>query len=107
MKRTVLLLLIAVLAAGCGAAGKEANTGAAGGTRGELFGDEGNVEGHTAAYRAALINCDLYPLKELARQSGVKATPEAVAEAYSKAEPTPKEQAEAKKGCLAALNRRN
>jgi hypothetical protein len=106
MTRVVVLCLAAVIAAGCGAAGKEeANTGAAGGTRGELFGDDATVEGQTAAFRAGKVYCGLYPLEELARQEGVKATPEAVAESYSQAEATPKDKEEARKGCLAALKK--
>jgi hypothetical protein len=106
MKRLAMLLLVALLAAGCGAAGKtgeEANTGGATGTRGELFGDDQTVEGQTAAFRAGKIYCGLYPLDELARQEGVKADPDAVAKSYSSAEATPKDKEEARKGCLAAL----
>jgi hypothetical protein len=102
----LLLLLAALLATGCGAAGKSgqtANTGGATGTRGELFGDDQTVEGQTAAFRAGKIYCDLYPLEELARQEGVKAEPEAIAKSYSSAEATPKDKEEAYKGCLSAL----
>jgi hypothetical protein len=107
MKRSIpLLLLVAAFTAGCGAAGGEnANTGAAGGTRGELFGDDDTVAGQTAAFRAGVIYCNLYPMEELARQEGVEAKPEAIARAYSKIEPTPKDQAEAYKGCLSVLKK--
>lgn len=109
MHRLILLMLVAFLAVGCGAAGKTgdaANTGGATGTRGELVGDEGTVTGQTAPYRAGVIYCNLYPLDELARQEGVEAKPEAVARAYSKVEPTPKDQDEAYKGCLSALKQK-
>jgi hypothetical protein len=108
VKRLLLLLAVAAIATGCGAAGKTgtaANTGGATGTRGELFGDDDSISGQTAAFRAGKIYCDLYPLEELARQEGVKATPEAVAKSYSAAEATPKDKAEAYKGCLSALKR--
>ena len=107
-RSAVLLLLVAALASGCGAAGKAgqtANTGGATGTRGELFGDDQTVEGQTAAFRAGKIYCDLYPLEELARQEGVKAEAEAIAKSYSEAEATPKDKEQAYKGCLAALKR--
>jgi hypothetical protein len=106
MTRAILLCAAALFAAGCGAAGKTgtgANTGGATGTRGELFGDDATVEGQTAAFRAGKVYCGLYPLDELARQEGVEATPEAVAKSYSSAEATPKDKAEARKGCLAGL----
>ena len=106
MKRLILLGLIALTAAGCGAAGKtgsEANTGGATGTRGELFGDDATVEGQTAAFRAGKIYCGLYPLEELARQEGVKADADAIAKSYSSAEATAKDKEDARKGCLAAL----
>jgi hypothetical protein len=106
MRRSIpVLLLAAAFAAGCGAAGNEeaANTGAAGGTRGELFGDDDTVGGQTAAFRAGVVYCNLYPIEELARQEGVEPKPEAIARSYSKAEATPKEQEEAYKGCLSAL----
>jgi hypothetical protein len=100
------LLVVAVLASGCGAAGKTgtaANTGGATGTRGELFGDDATIEGQTAAFRAGKVYCGLYPLDELARQEGVEPNAEAVAKSYSSAEATPKDKEEARKGCLAAL----
>jgi hypothetical protein len=106
MRVALLLLVAALLATGCGAAGKAgqtANTGGATGTRGELFGDDQTVEGQTAAFRAGKIYCDLYPLDELARQEGVKADAEAVAKSYSSAEATPKDKEEAYRGCLSAL----
>jgi hypothetical protein len=108
MKRAIpLLLLVAALAAGCGAAGNEegANTGAAGGTRGELFGDDDTVGAQTAAFRAGVIYCNLYPITELARQEGVAANPEAIARSYSKAETTPADQEQAYKGCLSVLKK--
>ena len=104
-----LLLALAALASGCGAAGGEdasesaANTGGATGTRGELFGDDDTVEGQTAAFRAGKVYCGLYPLEELARQEGVTAKAEAVARSYSEAESTEKDKDQAYKGCLAAL----
>jgi hypothetical protein len=108
MKRSLpLLLLVAAFAAGCGAAGNEegANTGAAGGTRGELFGDDDTVGEQTAAFRAGVIYCNLYPIEELARQEGVAPKPEAIARSYSKAEATPKDQEQAYKGCLSVLKK--
>jgi hypothetical protein len=106
MTRPLVLLLVALVASGCGAAGKSgsaANTGGATGTRGELFGDDQSISGQTAAFRAGKIYCGLYPLNELARQEGVKAKPEAVARSYSQAEATPKDKEEAYKGCLSGL----
>lgn len=103
---TLLLLVVAALLSGCGAAdeaGQTANTGGATGTRGELFGDDDTVEGQTAAFRAGRVYCGLYPLAELARQEGVAAKAEAVARSYSEAEATPKDKEEAYKGCLSAL----
>jgi hypothetical protein len=108
MTRVLVLCLVGLLAAGCGAAGKTgtaANTGGATGTRGELFGDDATVEGQTAAFRAGKIYCGLYPLDELARQEGVAAKAEAVAKSYSSAEATPKDKEEAYKGCLSALKK--
>ena len=86
MRRLVPFLVAAAVAAGCGAA------------------DEA---GQTAAFRAGVVYCDLYPLSELARQEGVAANPEAVARSYSQAEATPKDKEEAYKGCMSALKRRN
>lgn len=101
-----LLLLVAAFAGGCGAAGgKNANTGVAGGTRGELMGDDNTVEGQTAAFRAGVIYCNLYPLEELARQEGVPPKPEAIARSYSKLETTPKDKEQAYKGCLSVLKK--
>jgi hypothetical protein len=108
MTRVLLLCLVAILATGCGAAGKTgtgANTGGATGTRGELFGDDDSVAGQTAAFRAGRIYCDLYPLSVLAQQEGVEAKPEAVARSYSSAEATPKDKEEAYKGCLSVLKK--
>ena len=108
MTRVLVLCITALIATGCGAAGKTgtgANTGGATGTRGELFGDDQTVEGQTAAFRAGKIYCGLYPLEELARQEGVKADAEAIAKSYSSAEATPKDKEEARKGCLAALKK--
>lgn len=102
------LLVAAAIATGCGAAGKtgsEANTAGATGTRGELFGDDDSIAGQTAAFRAGVIYCDLYPLSVLAQQEGVEAKPEAVARSYSQAEATPKDKEEAYKGCLSVLKR--
>ena len=102
------LLVVAAIAAGCGAAGKTgtaANTGGATGTRGELFGDDDSIAGQTAAFRAGVIYCDLYPLSVLAQQEGVAETPEAVARSYSEAEATPKDKEQAYKGCLSVLKR--
>ena len=103
MARLALLLVTAMLAAGCGAAGKTANTGGATGTRGELVGEDDTVSGHSAAYRAGMTYCNLYPLAELARQEGVAAKPDAVAKSYSQAEATPKDKKDAFDGCMAAL----
>jgi hypothetical protein len=115
VNRLVLGLVVAALfAAGCGAAGKTgdtgngdagANTGGATGTRGELVGEDDTVGGQTAAFRAGVTFCNLYPLEELARQEGVKATPEAVAQAYSKFESDPKNKKEAYNGCLSVLKK--
>lgn len=105
----VLVLLVGVVATGCGAAdkagGTTANTGGATGTRGELFGDDDSISGQTAAFRAGVVYCNLYPLSVLARQEGVKEDPEAVARSYSQAEATPKDKKEAYKGCLSVLKK--
>ena len=104
-----MLVIAAAIASGCGAAdkaGQTANTGGATGTRGELFGDDDSIAGQTAAFRAGVIYCDLYPLSVLAQQEGVEAKPEAVARSYSQAEATPKDQEEAYKGCLSVLKKR-
>ena len=101
-----ILVFAAVLAAGCGAAdkaGQTANTGGATGTRGELFGDDDSVSGQTAAFRAGVIYCNLYPIEVLAQQEGVEPKPEAVARSYSEAEATPKDKEQAYKGCMSAL----
>jgi hypothetical protein len=104
MKRALpLLLLVAAVGVGCGAAGKNTNTGGVTGTRGELFSEENTAKGQSAAFNAGKTYCNLYPLQELARQEGVKATPEAVARSYSSAEATPKDKKDAYNGCLAAL----
>jgi hypothetical protein len=119
-KLATLLLLLAALAAGCGAAdnadegagtaaeqgqGQGQLGGSATGTRGELVGEDDTVSGQSAAYRAGRTYCNLYPLAELARQEGVAAKPEAVAEAYSKFETTAKDKKEAYDGCLSALKK--
>jgi hypothetical protein len=106
MKHAILLVLVALLVGGCGAAGKTGNTGGATGTRGELFGEENNIDEHTAAYRAGVTYCNLYPLEELARQEGVEVKAEAVARSYSTAEATPKDKKDAYEGCLAALKQK-
>jgi hypothetical protein len=107
MKRVLLLLLVAALASGCGAAGKTgANTGGATGTRGELVGEDDTVSGQSAAFRAGVTYCNLYPLEELARQEGVAAKPEAVAKSYSEAEATPKDKKDAYHGCLSSLRQK-
>ena len=104
MKRLLPLLIVAAIASGCGAAGgKNANTAGVTGTRGELFSEEDTSQNQSAAFNAGKTYCNLYPLAELARQEGVKATAEAVAESYSSAEVTPKDKKDAKAGCLAAL----
>jgi hypothetical protein len=115
-KLASLLLLVAALAAGCGAAGETGGGDTAGGqgrlggsatgTRGELVGEDDTVSGQSAAFRAGVTYCNLYPLDELARQEGVAATPEAVAEAYSKFEVTPKDKQEAYDGCLSVLKQK-
>jgi hypothetical protein len=104
----VLLVIVAAITTGCGAAdeaGQTANTGGATGTRGELFGDDDSISGQTAAFRAGVVYCNLYPIDVLAQQEGVEATPEAVARSYSKAEATPKDQEQAYKGCLSVLKK--
>jgi hypothetical protein len=58
----------------------------------------------TPAYTAAHNSCSLYGLAELARQNGVKATPEAVAKVYMSGETTPAGKKQAYKGCLDAIN---
>ena len=113
-KLALLLVVLAALASGCGAAGDNGagDTGGGGqgqlggsatGTRGELVGEDDTVSGQSAAFRAGMTYCNLYPLDELARQEGVAPKPEAVAEAYSRFETTPKDKQDAYDGCLEAL----
>jgi hypothetical protein len=63
--------------------------------------DQGGLK--TPAYTAAHNACSLYGLDELARQNGVKATPEAVAAVYRDGETTAAGKKQAYKGCLDAI----
>jgi hypothetical protein len=108
---TSLLMAAAVLgvaAAGCGSTSYGPGGKPAVSTAGETVGqalsqqpEEGGLK--NPAYTAAHNSCSLYDLAELARQNGVKATPEAVAKVYSSGETTPEGKKQAYQGCLDAL----
>jgi len=55
------------------------------------------------AYLAANNVCSLFPLTELARQNGVKATKQAVAKKVAESETTAHDREQAFKGCMDAL----
>ena|SRR5436190_22574681 len=103
MRRLCALLGVAALgftAGGCGTS-TGPNGAGGGGTRGQETGDqpaEGGLK--TPAYTAAHNSCSLFPLAELARQNGTKATPDAVARKISSGELTAKAKKEAYQGCL-------
>ena len=114
MKRltTLLLLCTAIVfaAAGCGSTsygpgGPPGNTGgnnaATGGQDPSQQPDQGGLK--NAAYTAAHNAYSLYTLDELARQNGVKATPEAVAKVYSVGQSTPASKKQAYQGCIDAI----
>ena len=106
MRRLCALLGVAALGFSVGGCGTSTGPGSAGGggTGGQETGDqpaEGGLK--TPAYTAAHNSCSLFPLAELARQNGTKATPEAVAREISKGELTAKARQEAYQGCLAGI----
>src|SRR5213592_4842595 len=98
MRRAIVLLsLLAVLGfvlAGCGTSyGPAGPPGGNAQGQGQTAGQDTNSQPEagglkTPAYTAAHNACSLYPLGELARQNGVKATPDAVAKAYEAGETT-------------------
>jgi hypothetical protein len=103
MRRLCAFLAAAALGFAVGGCGTSTGPGSAGGggTGGQETGDqpaEGGLK--TPAYTAAHNSCSLFPLAELARQNGTKATPEAVAREISKGELTAKARQEAYQGCL-------
>jgi hypothetical protein len=113
MRRLTTLLLCAAFgfaAAGCGSTsygpgGPPGNTGAHNaatvGQDPSQQPDQGGLK--TPAYTAAHNACSLYGLDELARQNGVKATPETVAKVYQAGESTPEGKKQAYQGCLDAI----
>jgi hypothetical protein len=111
---TTLLILCATFgfaAAGCGGTsyGPGGPPGNTGGHIAATVGQDPSqqpVQGglKNAAYTAAHNSCSLYGLAELARQNGVKATPEAVAKVYMAGENTPAGKKQAYQGCLDAIN---
>jgi hypothetical protein len=113
MRRLVIpFAAVAFATAGCGGtsygpAGPPGNTGGqhGGATLGQdpsQQPDQGGLK--TPAYTAAHNGCSLYGLDELARQNGVKATPEAVAKVYQAGETTAAGKKQAYQGCLDAIN---
>jgi hypothetical protein len=103
MRRLCALLGAAALGftvAGCGTSTGPSGAGG-GGTAGQETQDQPEEGGlKTPAYTAAHNSCSLFPLDELARQNGTKATAEAVARKISESELTPKGKKEAYQGCL-------
>jgi len=88
---------------GCGTSTGPSGAGG-GGTAGQETQDQPQEGGlKTPAYTAAHNSCSLFPLDELARQNGTKATPEAVARKISEGELTAKGKKEAYQGCLAGI----
>lgn len=59
--------------------------------------------GKSPPYKAAFNICIAFPLEELARQNGVAAKPEAVAEKVASLEATPAGKRQARRGCLDAI----
>jgi hypothetical protein len=108
MRRLCALLAAAALGftvGGCGTSTGPGNGGGGGGegaaTAGQETGDQPAAGGlKTPSYTAAHNSCSLFPLEELARQNGTKATPEAVARKIASGENTAKGKREAYKGCL-------
>jgi hypothetical protein len=110
--KLVLLLAVAALAGGCGAAGKDTdasrqspgkNTGAQNRSAEEDYNvGEEEVAGSEAT-RSGFMTCQLYPLEELARQNNVKATPEAVAAAVSSLEATEQDRKDVYDGCIKGI----
>lgn len=111
MRRLTTLLFCSAFgfaAVGCGStsygpAGPPGTTGAA------TVGQDPSQQPHqgglkTPGYTAAHNACSLYGLDELARQNGVKATPEAVAAVYREGETTAAGKKQAYQGCLDAIN---
>jgi hypothetical protein len=107
MRRLCALLAAAALGftvGGCGTSTGPSGAGG-GGTAGQETQDQPEEGGlKTPAYTAAHNSCSLFPLDELARQNGTKATPEAVARKISASELTAKGKKEAYKGCLDGIN---
>lgn len=91
---------------GCGTSTGPSGAGeGGGGTAGQETGDQPESGGlKTPAYTAAHNSCSLFPLDELARQNGTKATPEAVARKISQGELTEKAKEEAYQGCLDGID---
>jgi hypothetical protein len=104
----IVTLFGALLLAGCGGGGGGGGTAGNGVPGGTLEG-EGNAPppgpGGSPAEREAALSCGNFPLSVLASQYGVKATPEAVAEAVSK-DYAAADQEGARKACLDALGER-
>jgi hypothetical protein len=103
MRRLCALLAAAALGftvGGCGTSTGPSGAGG-GGTGGQETQDQPEEGGlKTPAYTAAHNSCSLFPLDELARQNGTKATPEAVARKISSSELTAKGKKQAYQGCL-------
>lgn len=59
--------------------------------------------GKSPPYKAAFNICIAFPLEELARQNGVAAKPEAVAEKVASLEAAPAARRQARRGCLDAI----
>jgi hypothetical protein len=107
MRRLSALFLLAAslgfASAGCGtSSGPGGGNGAGGhGTEGQDTNQQPSAGGlRTPAYTAAHNSCSLFPLAELARQNGTKATPQAVAKVVAAGETTPAARKEAYQGCL-------
>jgi hypothetical protein len=111
MRRPASLLLLVLALAGCGS-----TSYGPGGAPGNTAGGDASTVGQdpnqqpdqgglkTPAYTAAHNACSLYGIDELARQNGVKATPEAVAAVYRDGETTAAGKKQAYQGCLDAIN---
>src|SRR5512133_3426812 len=106
MRRLCAFLAAAALGfavGGCGTSTGPSGAGG-GGTAGQDIGDQPEAGGlKTPAYTAAHNSCSLFPLAELARQNGTKATPEAVARKISEGELTAAGKKQAYQGCLDGL----
>jgi hypothetical protein len=105
MRRLCPLLAAAALGftvVGCGtSSGPRAGGGGTAGQETQDQPEEGGLK--TPAYTAAHNSCSLFPLDELARQNGTKATPEAVARKVSEGELTAAARKQAYQGCLDGL----